>query len=43
MPEQTRSRLSTLSLALLEDLGEALLNFTSLSDLEQWLAEHELE
>lgn len=35
---ETRSRLSALPLALLEDLGEALLDFTTLADLEAWLA-----
>nr|WP_263970903.1 DUF2887 domain-containing protein [Leptolyngbya sp. NIES-2104] len=40
LSESLRSRLSTLPLPLLEDLGEALLDFTTVSDLEQWLAEH---
>lgn len=40
-PEAVRSRLSTLPLPVLEDLSEALLDFTNLSDLEHWLAEHE--
>ncbi|KAM3098212.1 DUF4351 domain-containing protein [Phormidesmis sp. 146-35] len=31
------SRLSSLSLPLLEDLSEALLDFTTLADLEAWL------
>ncbi|BAU14754.1 hypothetical protein LEP3755_53050 [Leptolyngbya sp. NIES-3755] len=40
LSQEMRSRLSSLPLATLEDLSEALLDFTSLSDLEQWLAEH---
>ncbi|NDJ16895.1 DUF4351 domain-containing protein [Myxacorys almedinensis] len=31
------SRLFTLSLPMLEDLGEALLDFTRVADLEAWL------
>jgi hypothetical protein len=34
-----RSRLASLSLPILEDLSEALLDFTTLTDLEAWLAE----
>ncbi|MEO8893358.1 MAG: Rpn family recombination-promoting nuclease/putative transposase [Coleofasciculaceae cyanobacterium] len=41
LSEEMRSRLSTLSLPILEDLSEALLDFTSLPDLESWLASHE--
>lgn len=41
LSEEMRSRLSTLSLPVLEDLSEALLDFTSLPDLESWLA-HEV-
>lgn len=33
-----RSQLDTLTVPQLESLGEALLDFTSLSDLEAWLA-----
>ncbi|WP_404790901.1 DUF4351 domain-containing protein [Altericista sp. CCNU0014] len=40
LPEAMRSRLTTLPLPVLEDLSEALLDFTGLSDLEQWLAQH---
>lgn len=40
LSEEMRSRLSTLPLPMLEDLSEALLDFTNLSDLEHWLAEH---
>ena len=39
LSEETRSRLLTLSLPMLEDLGEALLDFTSFADLEAWLIE----
>jgi predicted transposase/invertase (TIGR01784 family) len=39
--EEMRSRLMQLALPVLEDLSEALLDFTSLADLEQWLAERE--
>lgn len=37
VPEDLSDRLSTLSLDQLEALGEALLDFRSLSDLTQWL------
>jgi predicted transposase/invertase (TIGR01784 family) len=43
LSEEMRSQLSTLSLPVLEDLSEALLDFTSLPDLESWLASHEAE
>jgi predicted transposase YdaD len=33
-----REQLQTLSLEQLENLGEALLDFTSMSDLQNWLA-----
>jgi predicted transposase YdaD len=39
--EEMRSRLMQLALPVLEDLSEALLDFTSLADLEQWLVERE--
>jgi hypothetical protein len=32
-----RERIETLSLEQLENLGEALLDFTSLADLQVWL------
>ncbi len=35
-----REQLQTLSLEQLENLGEALLDFTSVSDLENWLAQN---
>jgi Domain of unknown function (DUF4351) len=34
-------RITALSIEALEALGEALLDFTSLADLEQWLAAQE--
>jgi predicted transposase YdaD len=40
LPAELRSRLSHLPLPILEDLSEALLEFTLLSELEAWLAEH---
>ncbi|MGG6270035.1 Rpn family recombination-promoting nuclease/putative transposase [Leptolyngbya sp. AN03gr2] len=40
LSEEMRSRLSTLPLPVLEDLSEALLDFTVLSDLESWVVEH---
>ncbi|NJM59639.1 MAG: Rpn family recombination-promoting nuclease/putative transposase [Oscillatoriales cyanobacterium RU_3_3] len=39
LSEEMRSRLSLLPLPLLEDLSEALLDFTTLADLEAWLEE----
>jgi predicted transposase/invertase (TIGR01784 family) len=38
LSEEMRSCLSQLALPVLEDLSEALLDFTALSDLEAWLA-----
>ncbi|NJK51692.1 MAG: Rpn family recombination-promoting nuclease/putative transposase [Leptolyngbyaceae cyanobacterium SU_3_3] len=37
LSEETRSRLSVLPLPILEDLSEALLDFTTLADLDAWL------
>jgi predicted transposase/invertase (TIGR01784 family) len=37
MPNLTKAQLDQLDLAALEDLGEALLGFTSLADLNEWL------
>ncbi|BAY65129.1 hypothetical protein NIES22_52310 [Calothrix brevissima NIES-22] len=37
LPEQVRERVETLPLEQLENLGEALLDFTSLADLQAWL------
>ncbi|WP_066375517.1 Rpn family recombination-promoting nuclease/putative transposase [Anabaena sp. CA = ATCC 33047] len=39
LPEELRSTISGLSLPVLEDLSEALLDFTSVADLQAWLAE----
>jgi predicted transposase/invertase (TIGR01784 family) len=41
LPEEIRSRLSHLALPVLEELSEALLDFNSLADLEQWLGARE--
>lgn len=38
--EQTLQRLPELPLACLEDLADALLDFTSLNDLQLWLQKH---
>lgn len=37
IPEGIRSQIDLLPLNQIESLGEALLDFTNLSDLEQWL------
>jgi predicted transposase YdaD len=37
VPSKTRSQIQALSLEKLESLGEALLDFTGLEDLQQWL------
>ncbi len=39
LPDPIQSQIDALTLSQLELLGEALLDFTSLSDLETWLAE----
>ncbi|MBD2483086.1 DUF4351 domain-containing protein [Planktothrix sp. FACHB-1365] len=39
LPESVRIQIHTLSLMQLESLGEALLDFSNLSDLEIWLAQ----
>jgi predicted transposase YdaD len=38
LDEQTKSRIAALPLPLLEDLGEALLDFSQAADLDTWLA-----
>ena len=38
---ETREQIQTLSVEELEDLGEALLDFSSASDLTNWLNEHQ--
>ncbi|MBC7972164.1 MAG: DUF4351 domain-containing protein [Verrucomicrobia bacterium] len=40
LPDAVRSRVEALAITQLESLGEALLDFSSLSDLEVWLAEN---
>ncbi|AFY88043.1 Rpn family recombination-promoting nuclease/putative transposase [Chroococcidiopsis thermalis] len=37
LPQEARSRIESLSLEQLENLGEALLDFTSITDLQAWL------
>jgi predicted transposase/invertase (TIGR01784 family) len=37
LPQQVRQRIETLPLEQLENLGEALLDFTSMADLQAWL------
>jgi predicted transposase YdaD len=39
LPHQVRSQVESLSLEQLENLGEALLDFTSMADLDAWLSE----
>lgn len=38
LPQQVHEQIATLSLEQLENLGEALLDFTSMADLRSWLA-----
>lgn len=40
VPER-EARITALPLERLEDLGEALLDFTTSADLDAWLARHE--
>jgi predicted transposase YdaD len=40
LPNQAVAQINTLSLEQLENLGEALLDFTGLPDLERWLGEN---
>jgi hypothetical protein len=37
LPESLQSQIEALSLSQLESLGDALLNFTNLADLQEWL------
>ncbi len=37
LPLDVRDRIATLNLEQLENLGEALLDFTSMADLQSWL------
>jgi hypothetical protein len=39
LPDSVRAQIGTLAIPQLEALGEALLDFSSLADLETWLAE----
>ena len=39
LPQQVRQQVESLSLEQLENLGEALLDFTSMADLDAWLSE----
>ena len=41
VPEGAEARLGSLSAEQLDDLGEALLEFTAASDLERWLTQHQ--
>lgn len=41
LPDSTRSQIDALAIVQLEALGEALLDFSNLSDLEAWLMEQE--
>ncbi|BAY73719.1 hypothetical protein NIES25_01270 [Nostoc linckia NIES-25] len=38
LPQQVRECIESLSLEQLENLGEALLDFTSMADLQAWLS-----
>jgi hypothetical protein len=40
LPASLRSHIDTLTLDQLNNLGEALLDFQTLNDLETWLAQH---
>lgn len=43
VPNQERSQIEALSLEQLETLGEALLDFSAIADLEHWLRENDQE
>lgn len=43
VPESLQTQIEALSLAHLEDLGEALLEFSRSEDLENWLQAHSPE
>ncbi len=43
LPQSTRESIQSLSLSQLEELGEALLDFTALDDLLTWLAENSVD
>jgi gluconate kinase len=40
LPDRTRDRINALSIKQIELLGDALLDFAVIGDLEHWLAEH---
>ncbi|MFM2062916.1 MAG: hypothetical protein RLZZ507_2586 [Cyanobacteriota bacterium] len=40
LPKETKTKIQTLSLNQLEELGEALLDFTAIEDLLNWLETH---
>jgi hypothetical protein len=39
LPQETRQRIQDLPLEELENLGEALLDFTSIADLQAWFGQ----
>ncbi len=41
VPEATQERLATLAVNELEELGEAVLDFTSFNEVTRWLRPHE--
>ena len=43
IPQSMRSHISSLPLPVLEDLSEALLDFTSVADLQAWLSALRIE
>ena len=40
LPEDVRTSISELTITVLEELGEALLDFLDISEVQNWLAEH---
>lgn len=42
LPQEVRGQIQSLSVEQLEALGEALLDFTAIEDLLNWLGEHPL-
>ena len=40
LSEDIQASVSKLSLTVLEELGEALLDFSGISEVQNWLAEH---
>ena len=43
LPQQVRERVENLCLEQLENLGEALLDFTSVADLQAWLEARQIQ